>query len=76
MTQVSIETAQSNLPDLIANLAPGEGLEITKDGRPVARLVAEGLRPCGPRQPGSAVGEFVIVEEDDEHLRDFTEYMP
>ena len=64
MTRVSIEMAQSDLPDLIARLAPGEGLQITKDGRPIARLVAEGPRPVGPRKPGSAVGELIIVEED------------
>lgn len=29
-----------------------------------------------PRQPGSARGKLTIITEDDEHLRDFQEYMP
>lgn len=29
-----------------------------------------------PRRPGSAVGKFFILAEDDEHLADFKEYMP
>jgi hypothetical protein len=29
-----------------------------------------------PRQPGSAKGKLRIIAEDDEHLRDFQEYMP
>ena len=28
-----------------------------------------------PRRPGSAVGKFFILAEDDEHLADFEEYM-
>lgn len=32
------------------------------------------VRP--PRQPGSAKGRLTILAEDEEHLRDFQEYMP
>lgn len=28
------------------------------------------------REPGSAIGKFIVNVEDDEHLADFTEYMP
>jgi len=29
-----------------------------------------------PRQKGSAKGKLIIHTEDDEHLKDFQEYMP
>jgi hypothetical protein len=29
-----------------------------------------------PRQPGSAIGKLIIHADDDEHLKDFQEYMP
>jgi antitoxin (DNA-binding transcriptional repressor) of toxin-antitoxin stability system len=75
MTQVTLEEAQSHLPELIAGLRPGEELQITKDNQPVARLVGESSRPREPRRPGSAVGMLTIVAEDEEHLEDFKDYM-
>jgi antitoxin (DNA-binding transcriptional repressor) of toxin-antitoxin stability system len=60
---------------LIHALAPGEEVLITENGQPVAKLVGE-QRPVrrGP-QPGLCKGMLTIVAEDDEHLRDFEEYM-
>lgn len=72
-TVITIEEAQANLPRLLAGLAPGQEVQIVDRGRPIARLIGEAVRP---RQPGSAVGQLVILSEDDEHLRDFREYMP
>ncbi len=76
MSTVTVEEAQAALPELIAGLSPGQEVQITDRGRPVARLVAEPPPQRKPRQPGSAVGKLVILSEDDEHLRDFREYMP
>ncbi|HMB04586.1 MAG TPA: hypothetical protein VKP69_12710 [Isosphaeraceae bacterium] len=76
MTRVTLEEAQVRLPELIAGLRPGEELLITKDDRPVARIVGESLGRRGPRRPGSAVGTLVIVADDEEHLEDFQDYMP
>lgn len=69
---VTIEEAQRRLPELIAGLKAGEELTITDQDLAVARLVAAGE----PRRPGSAAGMLTILTEDDEHLKDFAEYMP
>lgn len=47
-------------------------------GKP-ARLVVLFPAPEAPhkeRVPGSAKGILTVVSEDDEHLEDFSEYMP
>ena len=75
MSTVTLEDAQARLPELIEHLAPGEECVITRNACPVARLV-------GPiseiRQPlfGRGRGKVVVVAEDEEHLKDFEEYMP
>ena len=76
MPYVSLNEAQTHLPDLIAGLKPGEELEITVNDRTVARLVAEPAKARKTRLPGSALGKLVVVAEDDDHLRDFKDYMP
>ena len=76
MQTITLEEARTHLDSLIARLKPGEGVLITRDSQPVARLVAESAAPRQPRQPGSAIGQLIVVQEDDEHLADFKEYMP
>ena len=75
MTTVTLEEAQANLPELIDHLAAGEQLVITRHQQPIARLVAEEKPQRRPRKPGSAKGMLTILVEDDEHLKDFAEYM-
>jgi prevent-host-death family protein len=72
---ITLEEARGRLEELIAGLQPGEEVVITHQGRPVARLVAEPPLCRNPRQPGSAVGKLSVIKEDDEHLKDFAEYM-
>ena len=72
---VTIEEAQAHLAELISRLAPGDELVITKAQQPVAKLIAERGSARQPRIPGSAKGRLVINADDEEHLRDFTEYM-
>ncbi len=78
MSTVTIQEAQAKLPDLIRGLTPGDEVVITENDRPVARLVREtpkqgpGLRP----PPGLGKGFITIVADDEEHLKDFAEYMP
>lgn len=75
MTPISIEEAQAKLPELIDSLGAGEELVITRNELPIARLV--GPAPVvGKRVFGSGRGKMVIVSEDEDHLKDFEEYMP
>jgi antitoxin (DNA-binding transcriptional repressor) of toxin-antitoxin stability system len=75
MPSVTIEEAQAKLPDLIAHLRPGEELVITRNEKPVARLMTEEVPKRRPRKAGSAKGMLTIIQDDDEHLKDFEEYM-
>jgi antitoxin (DNA-binding transcriptional repressor) of toxin-antitoxin stability system len=70
-TAIPVEEAQAHVRELIGNLAPGEELIITEGHRPVAKIVGQGVPALKPRQPGSAKGKLIILEDDDEHLMDF-----
>jgi antitoxin (DNA-binding transcriptional repressor) of toxin-antitoxin stability system len=72
---VTLQEAQAHLPELIEQLQPGESLLITRNQTPVARLTAEGPSRRKPRQPGNCKGMLTIVADDEEHLKDFAEYM-
>jgi prevent-host-death family protein len=72
---VTVAEAQAKLKELIAKLAPGEELLITENQKPVAKLVGQAVPLRKPRRPGSAKGKLVILAEDEDHLKDFQEYM-
>ena len=74
-TTVTMEEAQAHLPELVARLSNGEELIIIQDQKPVAKLVRENPPTRKPRKAGSAKGLLVILQDDDEHLKDFAEYM-
>ena len=73
-TVVTLDQAQMRLKELVAGLAPGEEVVITDEHRPVAKLVHAEATIRLPRKAGNAVGVLTILQEDDEHLRDFEEY--
>lgn len=73
MTNATMEDAQARLPELLDRVAAGDGVIITRDGLPVARLVPE--TPRGMPVAGRAKGMLIIHSENDEHLADFAEYM-
>jgi prevent-host-death family protein len=76
MSTVTIQEAQAHLTDLIHKLAPGEEVLITENNQPVAKLVSQ-QQPARQRpQPGWGRGMIEIIADDDEHLKDFEEYMP
>jgi antitoxin (DNA-binding transcriptional repressor) of toxin-antitoxin stability system len=71
---VTLKEAQADLAELIHRLPPGGEIVITENDRPVARLVAEQTPKTRPG-PGLAKGMITILEDDDEYLKDFEEYM-
>ena len=75
-TTITLEEAQSKLGELVRTLALGDEIVITQDQEPVAKLV--GQRPSERKQPipGNCKGMITLAVEDDEHLKDFAEYMP
>jgi antitoxin (DNA-binding transcriptional repressor) of toxin-antitoxin stability system len=75
MSSVTIQEAQAKLTDLIHQLSPGQEVVITENNQPVAKLV-RGRLPTQRPQPGLAKGMITMVADDDEHLKDFAEYMP
>ena len=78
MNAITIEEAQAKLPDLIHNLTPGDEVVITENNQPVAKLVSEVPKPKGGLRPPPGLGKgfITIVSDDEEHLKDFAEYMP
>ncbi len=72
---VTLQEAQARLPELIERLEPGESVVITRNETAVARLTAEGPPRRKPGQPGNCKGLLTIVADDEEHLKDFAEYM-
>ncbi len=76
MTTITIEDAQAKLPELIGSLAKGEELVIVQGEQVVARLVGDRSERWERPGPGLAKGIFSIVADDDDHLKDFAEYMP
>jgi antitoxin (DNA-binding transcriptional repressor) of toxin-antitoxin stability system len=75
MTVPTIE-AQGQLLEIIHGLRPGEEVVVTEGGTPVAQVKkAEAPAKRSPRKAGNCQGMLVIVSDDDDHLKDFAEYM-
>jgi prevent-host-death family protein len=74
MQTMPIEQAQGHLAEIVERLSPGEEIVLTRNNLPVARLVGE-MKPPRPG-PGLGKGMITILADDDEHLKDFAEYMP
>jgi hypothetical protein len=68
-----LSAAQSQLPQLVAGMAPGEQLVLTADGAPVA-IVTRSERTSWPSQPGTAKDRsFWMAPDFDAPLQDFAE---
>lgn len=76
MASVTIQEAQAKLPELIHALKPGDELLITDNQEAVAKLVSKKPHVSQRPGPGLCKGMITIVADDDEHLKDFAEYMP
>jgi prevent-host-death family protein len=76
MPTVTLEEAQARLPELIEQMQPGEELVITRDQKPVARLIGEAKQDRLPRRMGTLKGTVLYMAPDfDAPLEDFKEYM-
>ena len=72
---IDIDIDKTTLNDLVAGLQPDDEVVIVKDHKPVAKLVAtSSVRTT--RKAGNCKGMITLLVEDDEHLKDFEEYMP
>jgi antitoxin (DNA-binding transcriptional repressor) of toxin-antitoxin stability system len=74
VSTVTIEEAQAKLPELIEQLGIGEEIIITREARPMAKLVPPVVQ--GKPLFGRGRGTIVVLAEDHEHLKDFEDYMP
>ncbi len=75
MTALTLAEAQTRLPDVVHRLNVGEEVMITEGDRVVARLVGESKPAWRRPGPGLCKGMLTILSEDDDHLKDFEEYM-
>jgi antitoxin (DNA-binding transcriptional repressor) of toxin-antitoxin stability system len=69
-----VEQAAANLVELVRTLRPGEEIVLTDHDQPVAKIIPSSV-PKGRRRAGACKGMLLINQEDDEHLRDFEEYV-
>jgi antitoxin (DNA-binding transcriptional repressor) of toxin-antitoxin stability system len=72
---VSVEQAQKALPQLIDQLLSGQEILLTRNDKPVAQLVAVTTASPAPVF-GACRGLLSVLSEDEEHLKDFHDYMP
>lgn len=77
-TTMAVEDVQWTLPELLDHLTPGDEVILTRNQQPAAKLVREQAKPQPKQRPGPGLGKgmITIVSDDDEHLKDFAEYMP
>ena len=74
MTMITLEEAQAQLAELIAQLSPGEEVVITNNTQPVARLLP--IKSHTQRKLGTMQGSVRYIASDfDAPLDDFKEYM-
>ena len=65
--EVNVRKAKTHLPLLLERVAMGEEVIITRDGSPIAKLVAVNVR--GKRRTlGSAKGEFTVPDDFNDPL--------
>lgn len=62
MSTATMEDVQSRLPELLDGLAAGEAIVITRDGKPVARLMPE--LPVGVPILGRGKGKVLCLAPD------------
>lgn len=75
MHTATIEEVQAHLPELLQKVSAGEEVVIVNAGKPVGRLVSP-PPPTGVPIYGRGKGQVISYVDDEEHLKDWVEYMP
>lgn len=74
MYSIDLNTAKARLPELVESALGGEEVVLTKDDRPVVKLVPVASPEARPRF-GSAKGLITVADDFEAPLEDFAEYM-
>jgi antitoxin (DNA-binding transcriptional repressor) of toxin-antitoxin stability system len=65
MQTIPLEQAEGHLVEIVEKLSPGEEVVLTRDSKPVARIVATSPKsPRKPRQPGTLRGTVLYIAPD------------
>lgn len=75
LQQVELNEAKAHLPDLVEAAQNGEEVIITKENRPVAKIVPINSEQRPHPQFGSARGMVQMADDFDAPLEEFREYM-
>jgi prevent-host-death family protein len=77
MSVLTIEDAKAAFSDIIENLGPGDEILITRDGKPIARILGQAATPAQEaRTLGTLQGTVLYMAPDfDAPLEEFKEYM-
>lgn len=74
MQTVSLQEAQSRLPEIIAELSPGDEVVVTRDDRSIATIRAS--LACKHRQLGTLQGTILHIAPDFDAIPEgFEEYL-
>jgi antitoxin (DNA-binding transcriptional repressor) of toxin-antitoxin stability system len=74
MTQIALDNAREQLPELVAAVEQGVEFVMTLGGKPVAK-VSPAPNPRPTRRFGSSRGKIVMSDDFDAPLDEFAEYM-
>lgn len=72
---IPIEQAAAKLAELVDSLQPGDEIMLMSGDKAVAKIVPNKPAP-GQRHAGNCKGMLVIHSDDNNHLKDFQDYMP
>lgn len=72
---VEFAEAKASLARLVELVSDGDEVVITRNGRPIARIVAAPPETAGDRTPGSARNLFSVPDDFDAPLDEFGESM-
>ncbi len=77
METIAIHQAEGHLAEIIAKLAPGEEIVLTRDNQPVATLRATLPASGKPRRFGTLKGSIVYIAPDFDAIPEgFEDYLP